>query len=113
MYFHLLYSPDFFSDVSWRKSTRKLFCEATKLMNTIDHELVANSMSPSLVFLSCPFHIGVSLTLGKRFRSDNFGDNVSSFLPTWSSTPSSPDITPCVAPFTLAYHLHCKSVSKG
>ena len=37
MYFHLVFSPEFFSDACGRKSTRKAFCEATELMATIDH----------------------------------------------------------------------------
>ena len=66
MFFHLVYSPVFFSDASGRKSTRKVFCEATELVVTIDHEFLGNSTSPPFAFLSCPFHMGISLPLGKR-----------------------------------------------
>ena len=66
MYFHLVYSAEFFSGTSRRKLTDNVFCEATELMVTMDHELVGNSTSPHFAFLSCPFHIGISLPLGRR-----------------------------------------------
>ena len=66
MYFHLVYSPDISGVVSPRKSTRKLFCRATELMVTIDHEFVGNSASPPFAFLSYPFHMGMWLPSGKR-----------------------------------------------
>ena len=52
MYFHLVYPPECFSDVSGRKSTHNVFSEATELMVTRDHEFVGNSTSP---FFDLPF----------------------------------------------------------
>ena len=46
MYFHLVYSPEFFAVAFGRKSTRKLFLQATELMVTMDHEFLGNSTSP-------------------------------------------------------------------
>ena len=66
MYFHLVYSPEFFAVASGRKSTRKLFRQATELMDFINHEFVGNPTSPPSAFLSCPFQMGISLPLGKR-----------------------------------------------
>ena len=66
MYFHLVCSPEGFGDASGRKSTRILFRQATELMVLMDHHFVGNSTSPSLAFLSCPFHLGILLPLGKR-----------------------------------------------
>ena len=66
MYFHLECSSEFFAVASGRKSTRKLFRQATELMAVIDHEFVGTSTSPPFAFLSCPFHIGISRPLGKR-----------------------------------------------
>ena len=45
---------------------RKLFRQVTELMVTKDHEFVGNSTSPPFAFLSYPFHMGISLPLGKR-----------------------------------------------
>ena len=66
MYFHLVCSPEFFAVAFGRKSTRKLFRQATELMVLIDHEFVVNPTSLPFVFLPCPFHMGISLPLGKR-----------------------------------------------
>ena len=66
MYFHLVCSPEFFAVGSGRRSTRKLFRQATELMVPIDHESVGNSTSPPFAFLSCPLHMGISLLSGKR-----------------------------------------------
>ena len=66
MYFHLVYSPEFFAVVSGRTSMRKLFRQATELMVLTHHKFVGNSTSPPFAFLSCPFHMGISLPLGKR-----------------------------------------------
>ena len=66
MYFHLACSPEFFAVASGRKWTRKLFRPATELMVLIDHEFVGNSTSPLFSFLSCPFHMGISLFTGRR-----------------------------------------------
>ena len=66
MYLHRVYSPELFADASGRKSTRKPFLHANELMDLIDHEFVRNTASPSFAFPSCPLHMGISLTLGKR-----------------------------------------------
>ena len=65
MYFHLVYSPEVLVVASGRKSTRKLFHQATELMVTMDHEFLGNSTSPPCAFLSCRFHMAISLPLGK------------------------------------------------
>ena len=65
MYFHLVFSPEAFAVASGRKSTCKLFRQATQPMVLIDHEFVSNSTSP-LVFLSGPFHVGTLPLSGKR-----------------------------------------------
>ena len=65
MYFNLGCSPEFFAVASGRKSTCKLFREATELMVLMDHEFVVNPTSPPFASLSCPFHMGISLPLGK------------------------------------------------
>ena len=72
MYFHLVYSADFFAVASGRKSTRKLFRQATELMVLMHHEFVVNPTSPPFAFLSRPFHMGISLPLGKRLMG-HFG----------------------------------------
>ena len=71
MYFHLVYYVQLTRIfqrrvASGRKSTRKLFRQVTELMVTEDHEFVGNSTSPPFAFLSNPFHMGLSLPLGKR-----------------------------------------------
>ena len=65
MYFHLVYSREFFAVASRTKSTRKLFRQVTEFMVTKDHDFVGNSTSPPFAFLSYPFHMGISLPLGK------------------------------------------------
>ena len=65
MYYHLVCSLECFAVASERKSTCKLFRQATELMVFIDHELVGNSTSPPFAFPSCPFHMGIWLLLGK------------------------------------------------
>ena len=83
MYFHLVYSPDFYAVASGRKLMRKLFRQATELMVTIDIQFVGNSTSPPFAFPSCPFHTGILLPLGKRvtgvFR-DTYGCEKPKFL---------------------------------
>ena len=76
MYFHLVCSPEFFAAASERKSTRKHFCQATQLMDLIDHEFVENSTSPPFAVLSCPFHMDISLLLGKRLTGVFFGTHM-------------------------------------
>ena len=65
-YFHLVYSPEFFSNGSCSKSTLKVLREAIEVMVTIDHELVANSPSPPFAFLSGCFQMSIPLPLEKR-----------------------------------------------
>ena len=62
MYFHLVCAPEFFAVSSGRKLTRKLFRQATEIM-----VLIVNPTSAPFASLSCPFHIGISLPLEKRF----------------------------------------------
>ena len=66
MPFNLVYSPECFAVASGRKSGRKLFSRATEMMGTTDQEFVGDSTSPCFAFLSYPFHMGISLLLGKR-----------------------------------------------
>ena len=83
MYFHLVYPPKFFAVASGRKSTRKLFRQATELIVTIDHDFVGNSTSSPFAFLPYPFHMGTSLPLGKRLARvfwDTYGCEKPKFL---------------------------------
>ena len=66
MYFHRVRSPEFFAVASERKSARKLFRQSLELMVLKDHEFGRNPTSPPYVFHPCPFHVGISLCLGKR-----------------------------------------------
>ena len=66
MYVHLVYSPELFAVASRRKSTRKVFRQATELMVLIDHEFRVNPTSASFAFLLRPFNMGISLPLGQR-----------------------------------------------
>ena len=66
MYFHLVRSPEFFAVASPRKSTRKLFRQSLKLMVLKDHAFRRNPTFPPSVFHPCPFHVGISLCIGKR-----------------------------------------------
>ena len=66
MYFHLVYSPERFAVASGRKSTCRLFRQETEPMVLIEHDFVGNCTSPSFAFLSCPFHMGISLLLRMR-----------------------------------------------
>ena len=45
---------------------RKLFRQATTLMDLKDHEFVGNPTSPPFAFLPCHCHMGISLFFGKR-----------------------------------------------
>ena len=63
MYFYLVCSPELFAVAT----------VATKIMVLIDHDFVGNSTSPLFAFLSCPFHMGISLPLGGRLIGV-FGD---------------------------------------
>ena len=82
MYFNLVYLSEFSAYLSGRKSTRKFFCQATKLVDVVDHEFVGNYPSPLFAFLSCPFHMGISLPLAKRLIGV-FWDTL------WCETPKS------------------------
>ena len=66
MYFHLVYSPEFFAVACERKSTPKVFRQANKLSVLIGHEFVGTSTFPPFAFLPCPFHTSISLSLGKE-----------------------------------------------
>ena len=66
MYYHLVCSPEFFSLAYGRKSTRKIFASSNELMVLIHHEFAGSSISPLFAFFSCPFHMGISIPLGKR-----------------------------------------------
>ena len=66
MYFHLVCSPGFFAVASSRKSTRKPFCRSLELMVLKDHEFGRNPTFPPYAFHPCPFHVGISLRIGKR-----------------------------------------------
>ena len=66
MYFHLVCSPESFAVASSRSSTRKVFRRSRELMVLKDHEFGWNLTSPPYVFHSCPFHVRISLCMGKR-----------------------------------------------
>ena len=66
MYFHLVCSPEFFAVASSRKSARKLFRRSLELMVLKDHEFGRNPTFPPYAFHPCPFHVGISLCIGKR-----------------------------------------------
>ena len=66
MYFHLVCSPEIFAVASSRKSTRKLLRRSLELMVLKDHESGRNPTSPPYAFHPCPFHVGISLCIGKR-----------------------------------------------
>ena len=51
MYFHMVYSQECSPVGSERKSTRKLFRQATELMVTMEHEFVGRSTSPPFALL--------------------------------------------------------------
>ena len=66
MYFHLVWSPEFFAVAFSRKSARKAFRRSCELMPLKDHEFGRNPASPPYVSHPCPFHAGISLCIGKR-----------------------------------------------
>ena len=66
MYFHPGCSPEFLAVASSRKSARKLFCRSLELMVLKDHEFGRNPMFPPYAFHPCPFHVSISLCIGKR-----------------------------------------------
>ena len=65
MYFHLLCSPEFFAVASARKSARKLFRLSLEFMVLKDHEFGRYFTSPPNAFHPYPFHVGISLCIGK------------------------------------------------
>ena len=54
MYFHRVYSPEFLANASGGRSTRKLFCQATELMVTKDHEFLRTLHLPPLPSFRTP-----------------------------------------------------------
>ena len=66
MNFHLVYSPELFAVAFSRKSARKAFRRSCELMLLKDHEFGWNPTSPPYVFHPCLFHVGISLSIGKR-----------------------------------------------
>ena len=66
MYFHLVCSPEFFTEASARNSARKVFRRSLELMVLKDHDFGWYSTSPPYAFHPCPFHVGISLCIGKR-----------------------------------------------
>ena len=59
MYFHLVYSPEFFTEASARKSARKFFRRSLELMVLKDHEFGRCTTSPSYASHPCPFHVNI------------------------------------------------------
>ena len=68
MYFHLVCSPEFFTEGSARKSARQVFRRSLELMALRDHEFGRYSTSPPYALHPCPFQVGISVTMGKRAR---------------------------------------------
>ena len=66
MYFHLVCSPEFFTEASARKSAHKVFRRSLELMVVKDHEFGRYSTFPPCTFYPCPFLVGISLCIGKR-----------------------------------------------
>ena len=66
MYFHLVCSPEFFAVSFSRNSARKAFRPLCELILLKDHEFGRNPTSPPYVFHPRPFHVGISLCIGKR-----------------------------------------------
>ena len=65
MYFHVVLSPEFFAVASATKSARKVFCRSLELMVLKDHEFGRYFTSSPYAFHPCPFHVGISLCIGK------------------------------------------------
>ena len=66
MYFHLGCSPEFFAVASSRKSAPKLFRRSLQLMVLKDHEFGRNPTFRPYAYHPCPFHVGISLCIGRR-----------------------------------------------
>ena len=66
MYFHRVCSPEFLAVGSSRKSASNLFRRSLELMVLKDHEFRRNPTFPPYAFHPCPFHVGISLCIGKR-----------------------------------------------
>ena len=66
MYLHLVCSPEFFVVASERKSARKLFRQSLELMVLKYHEFGRYPTFPPYAFHPWPFHVGISLCIGKR-----------------------------------------------
>ena len=99
MYSHLVYSPECFAVACGTKLKVTLLSQATVLMVTTDHEFVGLSTSPLSAFISCLFHMGISLHFGKRLTQvfwDTYG--VSSVRKPYLCAPVSMnviDLTQC------------------
>ena len=65
MYFYLVYSPEFFAVASGRKSTRKLFPQATEFMDLIDHEFVEKPYLSPLCLSFMPLSHGHIASFGE------------------------------------------------
>ena len=65
MYFHLVCSPQVFAVASARKSARIVFRQSLELMVLKDDEFGRYFKSPPYAFHPCPFHVGISLCIGK------------------------------------------------
>ena len=66
MYFHLVWSPEFFAVASSRKSARRLFRQSHELMVLKYHEFRRNSTFPPYAFHPWPSHAGISFCIGKQ-----------------------------------------------
>ena len=66
LYFYLVCSPEFFAVTSERKSARKPFRRSLELMALKDDEFGRNPTFPPYAFHPCPFHMGISLCIGKQ-----------------------------------------------
>ena len=65
LYFHLVCSAEFFAVASERKTARKLFRQSLEFMVLKYHELGQNPTFPPYACHQCPFHVGISLWIGK------------------------------------------------
>ena len=66
MYLFLVCPPEFVAVASSRKSARKLFRRSLEHMVLRDHEFGRNPTFPPYAPHPCPFHVGISLCIGKR-----------------------------------------------
>ena len=66
MYFHLVCSPEFFTEASARKSARNVFLRSLELTVLKDHEFGWYPTSPPYALYPCPLRVVISLCIGKR-----------------------------------------------